>query len=73
VRVYWDSGRRFNGRLLAELSPYRCDRVEAFRQAEIAEWRRRAHRIAVFKALVLSGLIFLICASAALIAYALEW
>jgi len=50
-----------------------CPLSETYRRAAIAKWRRRAHRIAVFKAIVAPGLIFLICGSAALIAYALEW
>jgi len=49
------------------------DFTEADVRAAIADWRRKYRRTRLLKALAASGLIFLICGSAALIAYALEW
>lgn len=69
MRTYWASGRRFHGRLLAELAPYRCDRVEELRQAQIADWRREYRRIVVFKAARRIGLTILVCGSLLCVAY----
>ena len=63
MRTYWASGRRFHGRLLAELAPYRCDHVEELRQAQIADWRRKYRRTMLFKAARRIGLIILFCGS----------
>ena len=52
---------------------FEADRVRELREQSWANLRRRQRRTVVFKALTVSGLIFLICGSAALIAYALEW
>jgi len=76
-RLYWEcqcphEWTGFAGNWRIDHEPH-CVATEELRRAEIAEWRGRAHRIAVFKAIVASGLLFLICGSAALIAYALEW
>ena len=73
MKVYWRSARRFHGRMLDEYDAGELDRAEAEINRQWREWRHRQRKIAVFKAIVAFGLIFLICGSAALIAYALEW
>ena len=73
MRTYWASGRRFHGRLLAELAPYRCDHVEELRQAQIADWRRKYHKTMLLKALGGVGLIILICGGTLSVLYALNW
>lgn len=73
MRVYWMSARRFHGRLLDDVDEAVFVYNANYRRAAIAEWRHRQRKIAVFKAVVASGLLFLICGGAALVAYALEW
>jgi hypothetical protein len=72
MRVYLRSARRFHGRLLDDVDEAAFVYNSNYRCAEIAEWRRRQRKIAVFKAIVASVLLFLICGSAVLIGYAIS-
>ncbi len=73
MRDYLGERRRLHGRISAEYDAEALDRAEATINRQWREWRWRQRKIAVFKAIAAWGLIFLICGSAALIAYALEW
>ena len=54
------------------LYPDHCDSIAELRRAAAANLRRRERKIAVFKAIGASGLLFLICGSVGLIGYAIS-